>query len=113
MHGATCTFVAVLEGECNCCGMCCTFLSGGRRLFCQYLDVRDLAKSGGTSCRVYVYRKSGMPIQMVDEDGNVILDYKEGLKCNLGNVKETVAIVSEGIGKGCSLMLRLSLIDSC
>lgn len=88
-----------LEGECNRCGLCCTF----GRLRCEYLVVTaHLGNPGASRCAKYATRYDGMPIRAVNGHGKV---KAHGL-CRKDSPEETQVIV-QWIGNGCSLKRKL------
>lgn len=88
-----------LIGECNGCGLCCV---GGPHSRCENLLVLgDLGKPSAGLCAVYGVRYDGMPIRMVDRDRNTVAS----VVCHKGCGEEASAIVSKGLGRGCSLRL--------
>lgn len=109
IHGQSVNVVLTLMGECNRCGLCCTTEHNGQAFFCEnllYEDVNDVlsGKPEATVCREYETRHNRMPIRMFNIEG-------EGLSgeyyCWVGTIQETRAILSRGIGNGCSLNLRI------
>ena len=98
-----------LEGECSRCGLCCSFTQDGQRLFCEYLDINDdLGQPMATSCRIWSDRTVNMPIRMINEHGDIIRDIDAGTTCCSGTPNETRIILDRGIGRGCSLTVRLT-----
>ena len=90
-----------LVGDCNRCGACCEVESYGTTLRCEYLEV--LGSTGqpwASRCRAYQTRYDGMPIQLYDiRTGRLIMDSL----CAKNSPAETEAILSRGVGRGCSL----------
>ncbi len=90
-----------LVGDCNRCGVCCEVESFGRTLRCANLEViGSLGQPGASRCRAYQTRYEGMPIQLYDiRTGRLI----RNSICAKNSPGETDAILSRGIGRGCSL----------
>ena len=89
-------FKIQLTGECNFCGLCC--VKDGFR--CANLIITgEIGDPEATKCAVYDIRYDGMPIIMIDGNGNS----KIGGKCWYRSDRETLEILDSGIGKGCSL----------
>lgn len=87
-----------LKGKCNQCGLCC--MVGDTR--CIHLEVRAApGEPMATRCTVYDRRVKGMPIMLVDPQGNVV----NIANCVFDAPEETAVIIERGIGKGCSLEL--------
>ncbi len=87
-----------LVGECNRCGLCCAPEKNGVRWRCANLIGEDIGQPMATSCSKYSERFDGMPIDLEDPNGNRI----KGI-CRKDSMAETVAIIENGVGKGCSL----------
>lgn len=90
-----------LVGDCNRCGVCCEVESFGMTLRCERLEVLGpIGQPGATRCRAYQTRYDGMPIQLYDiRTGRRVMDSL----CAKNSQGETDAILSRGIGRGCSL----------
>ena len=90
-----------LEGECNRCGACCEVESWGMTLRCENLEMLGLiGQLGASRCRAYQTRYDGMPIRLYDiRTGRRVMDSL----CAKNSRAETEAILSQGIGRGCSL----------
>lgn len=90
-----------LVGDCNRCGVCCEVESWGRTLRCEHLEVLgSIGQPEASRCRAYQTRYDGMPIQLYDiRTGRPI----RGSICAKDSRAETDAILSRGIGRGCSL----------
>ena len=74
---------------------------------CENLEVSgQLGTEKATRCRVYEHRTANMPIIMLDEFG---FPAGQRYKCGMGTDGETKAILTEGVGKGCSLQLKVTL----
>lgn len=100
MHGAP--LQAVLEGVCNRCGNCCSYLHDGVRVYCEHLlRLESLGTPYATRCRIHDQRTPNMPIRMLDDTGVEITSSI----CAMGSAEETWAILTRGMGKGCSLNL--------
>jgi hypothetical protein len=100
-----------LQGECNRCGQCCTSDHGGQRLVCEHLRaeieggrVKPLGTPMASRCRIYAMRWSGMSIRMKDQHGEV----RQLAQCFKDTWQEDYVIADRGIGKGCSLSMRVT-----
>lgn len=95
-----------LIGECNQCGLCCETVIAGVPVRCENLvlnrDVNGI--NPPTYCKVYKDRYNRMPINMVSLDGKVVIP----AWCAKDDPEETWAIVERGMGKGCSLKLKMT-----
>ena len=91
----------VLVGDCNRCGACCEVESFGMTLRCEHLEVLgSIGQPGVSRCRAYRTRYDGMPIRLYDiRTGRRVMDSL----CAKNSRAETDAILSQGIGRGCSL----------
>lgn len=87
-----------LVGVCNRCGLCCAPEQKGVRWRCTNLVGEDLGQPMATSCSKYSDRYDGMPIELEDPNGHRIKG-----TCRKNSPAETVAIMENGVGKGCSL----------
>lgn len=112
IHGKPITAIISLEGECSCCGRCCSDVdSSGQSIFCENLayESPESVISGtpeSTICRKYEERYNRMPIKMLYPDGTEA--EVEQHYCWVGSKNELKAIMDRGIGFGCSLNLRIS-----
>lgn len=90
-----------LVGDCNRCGVCCEVESFGMTLRCEHLEVLgSIGQPGASRCRAYQTRYDGMSIQLYDiRTGRFI----RNSICAKNSQGETEAILSRGIGRGCSL----------
>jgi hypothetical protein len=90
----------LLRGSCNQCGSCCVIEQDGVAYTCTFL-VREgpLGEAQASFCGVYFARTHWMPITMVAPDGRQI---HANCAAN-GTEQETLAIIRNGIGRGCSL----------
>ena len=90
-----------LAGACNQCGACCEVDSRGMTLRCANLEVLgSIGQPWASRCRAYQTRYDGMPIQLHDvRTGRFIVSSI----CAKNSRRETDAILSHGIGRGCSL----------
>jgi len=88
-----------LVGTCNQCGLCCAPERNGEKWRCGYLMGKDIGQPNATSCSRYTERYDGMPIELLGPNGKVMAG-----TCRKDSVSETVAIVENGVGKGCSLI---------
>jgi len=85
-----------LTGECNRCGLCCAPVIDGVRHPCINLVPEGiLGEPNSTLCSVYDTRYEGMPIKLVGIDTPAV--------CRKGSDEEAMAILTNGIGQGCSL----------
>ena len=100
-----------LAGECNRCGACCEVERWGMTLRCEHLEVLGLiGQPGASRCRAYQTRYDGMPIQLYDiRTGRRVMDSL----CAKNSQAETDAILSQGIGRGCSLSVAQGNGLSC
>lgn len=102
-HPLTVLDVKRLAGACNGCGMCCTGEWEGKTYKCLHLEItRSVGQPNATRCRVYDKRFDGMPVPLVDETTNQVFTLGW---CWKDSEEETAAIISRGIGRGCSLVL--------
>ncbi len=99
-----------LEGTCNRCGACCAMdTAEGKRVVCEYLraefPVQPLGTPMASRCGAYEYRSPLRPLQvrMLDAQGTVKLVGQ----CFKDTWQEDHAIAERGIGKGCSLTLKV------
>lgn len=99
-----------LEGECNRCGLCCSIVHEGKRLVCEHLQavvyggaVRPIGSPEASRCKVYEQRVDGMTVRMLDASGTVRLVGP----CGKDSAQEDHMILDSGIGKGCSLTLKV------
>ena len=79
----------------------------GERVYCENLDLADPKLLGlplSTSCKVYEQRTPNMPIRMLRRDGTLA----QQAVCGMGTEGETWRILTEGMGQGCSLTLRVT-----
>ena len=75
----------------------------GRRLRCENLEVSgELGQPMASRCRVYGQRVDGMPIRMLDAEGQV---GRDDMVCGKESLQETLAILERGIGNGCSMQV--------
>src|SRR5262245_4870948 len=96
--------VPLFVGDCNLCGLCCFNQATGSH--CENLVLRPGKTVGdpdATYCGVYDQRYHGMPITMIDKDGNRV---DEGQMCAKDSVEEDLQILVSGMGRGCSLMFN-------
>ena len=105
MHGQPVVMKAILEGECNQCGLCCTFMYNGERVYCENLDYSEkfLGNPMATFCRVHAQRTPDMPIRMLNNQHEFVVH----ATCAMNNEAEAWAIINQGIGRGCALTMRL------
>lgn len=90
-----------LVGECNRCGLCCAPVIDGRRYPCEYLEVSgELGQPAATRCKVYAIRRQGMPIHLLDPATGA---HAHKTHCCKDSAEEDIAIMTNGVGKGCSL----------
>lgn len=92
----------MLRGECNQCGACCVVERDGVRYTCTFLGRFFDSMVGdpkATRCTVYFSRTHWMPIEMLGDNGTRIYANCAGN----GTEQETLAIIRNGIGKGCSM----------
>lgn len=95
-----------LEGECNKCGQCCSFIANGERVYCEHLARYDeLGKENATACKVWHSKWNDMPIRIINAKG----EHVSNAKCQVGSEHETRIIFARGIGKGCSLTVRFAI----
>jgi hypothetical protein len=99
-----------LVGACNRCGLCCSIVHEGRRLVCEHLRARladnripVLGMPEASWCGVYEQREDGMMVSMLDASGTVRLVGP----CGKDSAQEDHMILDSGIGKGCSLTLKV------
>jgi hypothetical protein len=99
-----------LEGTCNRCGLCCAVMHEGRRLVCEHLRARVtdnrmplLGAPEASWCGVYEQRVDGMLVRMLDASGTARLVGP----CGKDSAQEDHMILETGIGKGCSLTLKI------
>lgn len=92
--------VPLLRGDCHRCGSCCVVESEGVEYTCTLLEITGrLGEPHATRCSVYFARTHWMPINMVAQDGRMI-----HANCAAhGTEAETLAIIRNGVGKGCGL----------
>ena len=96
----------VLVGDCNQCGACCEMESEGVTLRCENLEVLGpIGQPEASRCRAYQTRYDDMPIRMYDiRTGQLVEDDFACAKNSPANRHaETETILSQGIGRGCSL----------
>ena len=96
----------VLVGDCNQCGACCEVESEGATLRCENLEVLGpIGQPRASKCRAYQTRYDGMPIRLYDiRTGQLSEDDYICPKNSPANSQaETETILSQGIGRGCSL----------
>ncbi len=96
----------VLVGDCNQCGACCEVESEGATLRCENLEVLGpIGQPRASRCRAYQTRYDGMPIRLYDiRTGQLSEDDYICPKNSPANSQaETETILSQGIGRGCSL----------
>lgn len=93
-----------LEGDCNRCGQCCTIERGAARYACEHLIWDFTEGPGATHCAVYDRRVDGMPITLYNMN-----DRSDGMTstCGKNSAGETWAILARGIGRQCSLQVRI------
>jgi hypothetical protein len=96
----------VLVGDCNQCGACCEAESDGVTLRCENLEVRGpIGQPGAARCRAYQTRYDGMPVRLYDTRTGQFSE--DDFICPKNSPKdsqaETETILSQGIGRGCSL----------
>jgi hypothetical protein len=90
----------LLRGECSKCGSCCVVEQDGVPYTCTHLIQFDrVGEPKATVCGVYLVRKHWMPIRMEAPGGRWI----DAHCAAHGTEQETLAIIRNGIGKGCSL----------
>ena len=91
----------VLVGDCNQCGVCCEVESEGVTLRCENLEVLgSIGQPWASKCRAYQTRYDGMPIRLYDIRTGRLIENSISAK---NSRAETEAILSQGIGRGCSL----------
>lgn len=80
-------------------------------LRCEHLEVLcPIGQPRASRCRVYQIRYDGMPIQLNDiRTGRRV----EISLCAKNSRAETDAIVSQGIGRGCSLTVTMEKAPAC
>ncbi len=88
-----------LVGDCNRCGLCC--LPFGYRCI-NLIISKPLGEPQATKCAVYSHRWDGMPIMLLDTEGNIV----GHSKCHKGCPMEIEAILEKGIGRGCSMEVQ-------
>ena len=102
-HSMTVLNVKRLAGVCNGCGRCCVGRWEGRPFRCANLEVTgNIGTPNATRCRVYSQRWNGMPVMLRDTETGTALVIGQ---CWKDSDAETAAIISTGIGRGCSLVL--------
>jgi len=90
----------LLAGTCNQCGACCVVEQDGVAYVCTHLAREaPIGEAHATVCRVYFARTHWMPITMVAADGRSIRAHCAAH----GTEQETLAIIRNGIGRGCSM----------
>jgi hypothetical protein len=96
-----------LVGDCNQCGACCEIESCGMTLRCENLEVLgSIGQPRASRCRAYQTRYDGMPIQLYDIRSGRLM---RNSVCAKNSRAETEAILSQGIGRGCSLSVTVAL----
>ena len=101
------TFVSLLQGECNRCGLCCAGTWNGRPWRCANLKmVGPMGEPYATMCEVYTERYDAMPITGVDMETGAVIGWGH---CYLNSRTEDLAIIQKGVGKGCSLTLKRAI----
>jgi hypothetical protein len=91
-----------LVGDCVRCGACCVIEQRGERYVCDHL-LRNapIGEAFATFCAIYKGRTHGMPITMTAPSGAVL-----HAKCAAhGTEEERLAIIAQGLGRGCSLVM--------
>ena len=102
LRGTEIDKVMKLEGLCNCCGLCCV----RDELRCEYLEViGEIGQPEATRCRVWPVKYNRMPIRMLNKDGQAV----EESVCYVESLDEKMAILERGIGKGCSLQVKVNI----
>lgn len=103
-HGALLRVGLVLEGICNKCGVCCVGIHEGEQVFCENLEILgELGSPDATMCRIHASRVLNTPIWMLNSVGERVFE----TICAKDNELETRTILEKGIGRGCSLGVRL------
>lgn len=90
----------LLTGDCNRCGSCCVIERDGVPYTCTHL-VREgpIGEPLASFCEVYFARTHWMPITMLSPDGRPLQAHCAAH----GTEAETLAIIRNGIGRGCSM----------
>ena len=100
-----------LVGDCNRCGACCEVERQGMTLRCENLEVLgSIGQPWASRCRAYQTRYDGMPIRLHDIRTGRLIEHS---LCAKNSRAETEAILSQGIGRGCSLSVTKADAPAC
>ena len=92
-----------LLGSCNRCGRCCVAMVEGVRFICENLEMTSLGNPEGSRCLVYNKRFDGMPIVMLNDEGDAFVP----AVCHKDSEAEVRDILERGIGNGCSYLVQI------